>query len=228
MVEILAQPSSTGDLGTLTISRDKDLDGTFDEALSVPKPVSGSAPMASLPVTQAPGTIATIIAGRWAVRNDLKLAEVDLSSLAACYCINASCGSNLAWTNLATVLKDIGGGVVGALTTADPRIAVAQVAVDGPVIRYTGAQTTACSSAPPCRSHPMPAMLPASRAMRQRLHRQAQSSRRSLDRRRASAKARNCATARSPAISTCKALRQAMSSSAVPAALRPMIMVTAR
>jgi hypothetical protein len=33
MVEILAQPSSTGDLGTLTISRDKDLDGTFDEAL---------------------------------------------------------------------------------------------------------------------------------------------------------------------------------------------------
>jgi hypothetical protein len=33
MVEILAQPSSTGDLGTLTISRDKDLDGNFDEAL---------------------------------------------------------------------------------------------------------------------------------------------------------------------------------------------------
>jgi hypothetical protein len=108
--------------------------------------------MASLPATQAPGTIATIIAGRWAARDDLKLAEVDLTSLAACYCINASCGSNLAWTNLATVLKDIGGGVVGALTTADPRIAVAQVAVDGPVIRYTGAQTTACSSAPPCRS----------------------------------------------------------------------------
>jgi hypothetical protein len=124
-------------------------------------------------------------------RTNLKLAEVDLTSLAACYCINASCGSNLAWTNLATVLKDIGGGVVGALTTADPRIAVAQVAVDGPVIRYTGAQTTACSSAPPCRSHPMPAMLPASRAMRSGCSRQAQSSRRSLDRRQASAKARN-------------------------------------
>jgi hypothetical protein len=76
------------------------------------------------------------------------LSEVGLTQLAACYCVNNSCGPNLAWGNLASVLKDLGGGVIGALTTADPRIGVAQASIDGPMIRYTGAQTTACSSAP--------------------------------------------------------------------------------
>ncbi|WP_245654025.1 hypothetical protein [Novosphingobium rosa] len=148
MIEILAQPASTGDLGTLSISRDKDLDGTFDEALSMPKPVSGVC--ANGIIGCDAGTWNNCHNYQWAVGSagELKLSEVDLSALSACYCINASCGSNLAWTNLATVLKDIGGGVVGALTTADPRIAVTQAAVDGPVIRYTGAQTTSCTSAP--------------------------------------------------------------------------------
>ncbi|MGC4251394.1 MAG: hypothetical protein QM605_08000 [Sphingobium sp.] len=42
----------------------------------------------------------------------------------------------------------LGGGVIGALTTADPRVGVAQAVIDGPTIRYTGAQSTACSSNP--------------------------------------------------------------------------------
>ncbi|MDI1295766.1 MAG: hypothetical protein PSY12_07755, partial [bacterium] len=32
LLELLAQPSATGDIGTLSISRDSDLDGSFDEA----------------------------------------------------------------------------------------------------------------------------------------------------------------------------------------------------
>jgi hypothetical protein len=47
---------------------------------------------------------------------------------------------------MASLLKDLGGGVIGALTTADPRIGVAQAVIDGPTIRYTGAQSTACAS----------------------------------------------------------------------------------
>lgn len=148
MLELLAQPSSTGDIGALTISRDKDLDGTFDEALSVPAPVSGIC--ANGIITCDPGTWNNCHDYQWSVgeTNNLKLTQVDMSQLSACYCINDSCGSNLAWGNLATVLKDLGGGVVGAVTSADPRIGVTQAAVDGPVIRYTGALTTACSSSP--------------------------------------------------------------------------------
>ncbi len=38
--------------------------------------------------------------------------------------------------------------MIGALTTADPRIGVAQALIEGPVIRYVGAQSTACTSDP--------------------------------------------------------------------------------
>jgi hypothetical protein len=195
MVEILAQPPSTGDLGTLTISRDKDLDGHFDEALSVPQPVSGIC--ANGIIACDAGTWNNCHTYRWTVGsgNDLKLAEVDLTSLAACYCINASCGSNLAWTNLATVLKDIGGGVVGALTTADPRIAVTRSRSMAPSFAIPARRPPLAPPRPPCRSHPMPAMPPASVAMRQRLRRPVPSFRRSPDRQQASGKARNCAIA---------------------------------
>ncbi|PTR12609.1 MULTISPECIES: hypothetical protein [unclassified Novosphingobium] len=148
MLELLAQPSATGDIGMLTISRDSDLDGSFDQVLHVPRPISGVC--ANGVIACDPGTWNNCHDLRWSVGSDnvLKLDEVDQSQLAGCYCINNACGSNLAWGNLATVLKDLGGGVVGALTTADPRIGVAEAAIDGPVIRYTGAQTTACTSNP--------------------------------------------------------------------------------
>lgn len=148
MLELLAQPSSTGDIGSLRISRDKDLDGTFDQTLTVPVPISGIC--ANGVISCQSGTWNQCHDFKWdvAAGGDLKLTEVAQTELAGCYCINNSCGSDLAWGNLASVLKDLGGGAIGALTTADPRLGVAQAAVDGPVIRYTGAQTTACTSTP--------------------------------------------------------------------------------
>jgi hypothetical protein len=148
LLELLAQPTSTGDIGTLRISRDKDLDGSFDETLNVPVPVSGIC--ANGIISCAPGSWNQCRPFHWEVGSSgkLKLGEVDLTALAGCYCVNNSCGANLAWGNMASILKDLGGGVVGALTTADPRIGVAQASIDGPLIRYTGAQTTACTAQP--------------------------------------------------------------------------------
>src|SRR3546814_14865549 len=71
-----------------------------------------------------------------------------MPKLAGCYCIKNSCGTNLAWGNMASVLRDLGGGMIGALTTADPRYGVAEAVIEGPAIRYVGAQSTACSSSP--------------------------------------------------------------------------------
>ena len=120
LLELIAQPAATGDIGTLRISRDKDLDGTVDQTLTLPVPVSGIC--ANGVVSCQPGTWNQCKSFKWDVASggDLKLAQVDLTDLAGCYCINNSCGSNLVWGNMASVLKDLGGGVIGALTTADP------------------------------------------------------------------------------------------------------------
>ncbi|AOH85671.1 hypothetical protein AWL63_18740 [Sphingomonas panacis] len=148
VLELLAQPVSTGDIGTLRVSRDKDLDGSVDQTLNLPMSVSGIC--ANGVISCQPGSWNGCHSFKWDVApsGDLKLTEVDLTQLAGCYCVNNSCGTNLVWGNMASVLKDLGGGVIGALTTADPRIGIAQAVIDGLVIRYVGAQTTACAASP--------------------------------------------------------------------------------
>ncbi|MFM5929827.1 MAG: hypothetical protein ACKOPQ_02855 [Novosphingobium sp.] len=148
LLEVLIQPSGTGDIGLVRISRDKDLDGRFDSSVTLPVPVSGIC--ANGVISCNPGTWDQCRSFRWDLDSagDLKLTEVDMPELAGCTCVNNSCGSNLVFGNLETVLKDLGGGMVGALTTADPRIGVAEARINGPVIDYVGAQTTACSSNP--------------------------------------------------------------------------------
>ena len=148
-IEMLVQPQGSGDIGTLRISRDKDLDGTFDQTLNVPVPVSGIC--ANGIISCQPGSWNACQPFKWDVdagSGDLKLTAAALPDLAGCYCVNNSCGTNLVWGNMTSVLKDLGGGVIGALTTSDPRIGVAQAQIDGPTIRYVGAQTTACTSLP--------------------------------------------------------------------------------
>jgi hypothetical protein len=147
-LELLVQPSSTGDLGTVTISRDTNFDGSFDTALTLPMPVSGVCANGIISCT--PGSWNACKYFQWGVDGTatLKLSQVDMPNLSSCYCINNSCGQDLAWSNMASVLGDLGGGVVGALTSADPRYGAAQATINGPVIDYVGAQTTACASSP--------------------------------------------------------------------------------
>lgn len=147
LLEILAQPSSTGDIANLHIAQDTDFDGSFDRVQSLGQPVSGIC--ANGVVSCQPGTWNQCHYFAWGLGENqaLKLAEVEMASLAGCYCINNSCGTNLAWANLPDILKDLGGGMVAALTTADPRIGVAEAHISGPAISYVGAQSTACAAA---------------------------------------------------------------------------------
>lgn len=148
LMEVLVQPASTGDLGTVQVARDTDLDGTVDSRINLPVPVSGIC--ANGVIACQPGTWNQCNYFRWEIDGGrtLKLTQVDMPALAGCYCINNSCGTNLAWSNMPSVLGDLGGGIIGALTTADPRIGVAQAVIDGPMIRYVGAQSTACTADP--------------------------------------------------------------------------------
>jgi len=148
LLELLVQPSAAGDLGTVRISRDTNLDGQFDATAILPVPVSGIC--ANGVLSCDPGTWNNCHGYRWAVDGAAapKLETALMTDLAGCYCINNSCGSGLAIANLPSVLKDLGGGVVAALTTADPRYGIAEARVDGPVISYVGAQSTACTASP--------------------------------------------------------------------------------
>ena len=148
LMELLVQPVATGDLGAVKVSRDLDLDGTIDTVSNLPVAVSGIC--ANGVISCNAGTWAQCHYYLWgadAARN-LTLTEVDMPTLAGCYCLNNSCGTNLAWSNMPSVLTDLGGAMIGALTSADPRIGVARAVIDGPTIRYVGAQATACASDP--------------------------------------------------------------------------------
>jgi hypothetical protein len=146
LLEVIVQPGTSGDLTSVTIARDTDLDGTIDTRGTLPVPVSGIC--ANGIISCEAGTWNGCRSYRWnaAAGGPLTLAPTDLSGLAGCYCINASCGAGLAWSNMSGVLRDLGGGMVGALTSADPRYGVAEALIDGPSIRYVGAQSTACAS----------------------------------------------------------------------------------
>jgi hypothetical protein len=146
LLEILVQPGATGDITLARIARDKDLDGNFDQLTILPVPVSGICANGILACQ--PGSWNDCRSFKWDIDagGDLALTAVDMPELAGCYCINNSCGSNLVMGNLPSVLKDLGGGAIGALTSNDPRIGVAEARVNGPLIQYVGAQSTACSA----------------------------------------------------------------------------------
>jgi hypothetical protein len=148
LLQVLIQPAATGDIGSVRIAQDTDFDGSFDKTSVISTPISGIC--ANGVISCEPGSWNQCHYFRWDLDSEkaLKLAEVGMPDLAGCYCVNNSCGTNLVFGNLPEVLKDLGGGMVGALTTADPRIGVAQAHVNGPVIDYVGAQATACATDP--------------------------------------------------------------------------------
>ena len=148
LFELLVQPDASGDLAMVRISRDTNLDGKFDATATLPVPVSGIC--ANGIISCDPGTWNNCHSYRWTVDGSAapRLETAVMTDLAGCYCINNSCGSGLALANLPSLLKDLGGGVVAALTTADPRFGIAEARIDGPVISYVGAQSTACTASP--------------------------------------------------------------------------------
>lgn len=148
LLQVLIQPAATGDIGSVRISQDTDFDGSFDKTSTLGTPISGIC--ANGVISCQPGSWNQCHYLKWDLDSTkaLTLSEVGMPELAGCYCLNNSCGTNLVFGNLPEVLKDLGGGMVGALTTADPRIGVAQAQVNGPVIDYVGAQATSCAANP--------------------------------------------------------------------------------
>lgn len=159
-LNVLISPTITGDLSPVLIGQDTDLDGTIDSTYQPPFPISGVC--ANGVVSCTPGQWADCRFYQWIADSggNADLQEVSQLNLGGCYCINNSCGNNLAMTHLPSVLKDIGGGVVGAIQANNPKMTITDVKIDGTTLTYFGqnagqcAKTTAPSSPEQYFNHP--------------------------------------------------------------------------
>ena len=150
---VLIDPAATNDLSMVSIYQDADLDGSVEYSYTLPFPVSGVC--ANGAISCDPGTWANCSYYQWIADTDGHVGAAStgsIASLGGCYCINNSCGANLVWTNLNNILKDLGGGIVGAVHAQKPQYAISSVSIDGTTISYTGQDERQCASGPAYKS----------------------------------------------------------------------------
>lgn len=146
-LEVMIQPSGTGDLQQVIISQDLNTDGTIDNVHAVPSLVSGVCANGFISCNAGSWTNCKYYT--WAADADGRVTEApaSITDLGGCYCINSSCGSNLVWVNSAIVLKDIGGGIVNAVHTSNTSTTITNVNTDITTITYYGQVTTQTNNA---------------------------------------------------------------------------------
>jgi len=147
-IEVSIQVGGSGDLSQIAVSQDLDMDGNTDFVFSVSFPVSGVC--ANGIISCQAGTWGNCSYYRWNADSSARvgLATTAISNLGGCYCVNASCGSNLVQGNLSTVLRDLGGGVSGAVQAVNRKYAVTDVKEEGSTITYYGQDAGQCSGSP--------------------------------------------------------------------------------
>ena len=144
---VLISPAATNDLSMVNIYQDADLDGSVEYSYTLPFPVSGVC--ANGVISCNVGTWANCSYYQWIADTNGHVGMANtgsITSLGGCYCINNSCGANLVWINLNNILKDLGGGIVGAVQAQKPQYAISSVSMDGTTISYTGQDQKMCTS----------------------------------------------------------------------------------
>jgi len=138
---ILAQPQSTGDIN-VKVFLDRDRDGVMDSEFTF-NGISGVC---------ANGFIRCEL-GTWNncgfyefVYDGGVLGEraVSFSKLGGCFCINNSCGENLAWRNMYYILSVLGGAIVQEFQKVDPSFAVSSSVLDGTALKFYAQSLSSC------------------------------------------------------------------------------------
>ena len=152
-LELFFGLGSGGDLTPVRVRQDTNFDGSYDRTYALPVPVSGVC--ANGIISCAPGSFNDCRSYLWrsGASGSISIQETELSSLAGCYCVNNSCGSNLGFVNRNTILDDLAGGMAGALMRQDPRTAVSSVQKSDFIIRLAGQDTSACAPGPETPQH---------------------------------------------------------------------------
>ncbi|EGJ7693505.1 conjugal transfer protein TraN [Escherichia coli] len=146
-MRFLVQPSANGNLKILNIMQDTDLNGSLDITTAPGWDVSVVCSNGFQTCTDA-NNAATCSSWAWVANSQnyqLGRKSVAMSELGGCYCINNSCGNNLAWNNLEQILNDLGGGASQALSGANPWFTLSQIKIDGVSASFVGGDTASCS-----------------------------------------------------------------------------------
>jgi hypothetical protein len=139
-LRVTMQPGASSDIDRFAVEMDADLDGNFEVGLNFTGPFAG---VCNNGVIQCDaGTWNNCRHLRWAMSGpSLALEEVSLRELGACYCVNASCGSNLLTVNSRKVVTDLGNSVLASAQRIAPRITSARNQSDELSITYFGQQS---------------------------------------------------------------------------------------
>ncbi|MCL4492153.1 MAG: hypothetical protein M1510_09680 [Nitrospirae bacterium] len=146
-LEVFIQPGASGDITTIIANEDTNMDGTSDYAYQAPFPVSGVC--ANGVISCGIGTWSNCNYYKWVADESYRVTLQDaggIVNVGGCYCVNNSCGSNLVWNNLSMVLKDLGGGVAGAVSAKNAKFTISNVQIDGTSIIYYGQDSGNCST----------------------------------------------------------------------------------
>ena len=145
---VFIAPTASNDLGTVNIFQDADLDGSVEYSYTLPFPVSGVC--SNGVISCNPGTWANCSYYKWVsdTSGHVTAATANITDLGGCFCINNSCGSNLAWLDLNTILRAIGGGIAAAVMAQKAQYTISSVSIDGTTISYTGQNEQQCSGGP--------------------------------------------------------------------------------
>ena len=128
------------------VMQDTNLDGQMDYQYNMPFPVSGICGNGVIGCDV--GTWNNCHYWQWVAntKGQLSIQQTDLTKMGGCYCINNSCGNNVAWSNLSLILKDLGGGATGAIMTANPKYSLTGVEINAAEITYYSQSLTECGT----------------------------------------------------------------------------------
>lgn len=145
-MEIIIQPSATGDITPTQFLLDTDLTGSPNIAYSINRSISGVC--ANGIISCNPGTWTNCTPYKWTATNGLKvlLESSTIDQMGGCYCINDYCGNGLSTKNMTTILKDMTGGAAAAMSAVKPEFTISRTEIDGPYARVFGQKTGSCLS----------------------------------------------------------------------------------
>lgn len=138
LLDVFIQPGSDG-LQLVKVYQDTNNDGKYDYEYRVPFNVSGIC--ANGLINCDPHTWDNCKYYAWQVNSSGYVSLVQRPSVdfGGCYCINSSCGYQLAANNLPIILKNIGGAVVGAIEASNRyKVVVTGVSQDSVNIVFYG------------------------------------------------------------------------------------------
>lgn len=144
--------ASSGDITTVKVSINKDLQGGYDSVYDVTSMAGGvvSGVCANGFVSCDPGTWSHCRFFKWKVTPDFNVtveATTDLMTLGGCYCFNNSCApQNYVVLNVNQILGHLGGGLIGVIHVAKPDVSVSGGTIQNNAIVYTASLPTGCAS----------------------------------------------------------------------------------